>query len=55
MDITPNNVDQQHDSILHYEALQEMGDCYASVGNYKQAQKYYEKAAVLAPDAPDLA
>jgi tetratricopeptide (TPR) repeat protein len=53
MDITQNNVDQQHDSTQHYEALQEMGDCYASVGNYKLAQKYYGKAAVLSPDAPD--
>ena len=53
MDITNNNVDQQHDSTQHYEAVQEMGDCYASVGSYKQAQEYYEKAAVLAPDAPD--
>ena len=53
MDITHNNVERQHDSTQHYEALQEMGDCYASVGNYKQAQKYYEKAAVLAPDAAD--
>ena len=51
MDITHNNVDQQQDSSQHYETLQEMGDCYASVGNYKQAQKYYEKAAVLSPDA----
>ena len=53
MDITHNNVDQQHNSTQHYEALQEMGDCYASVGNYKLAQKYYGKAAVLSPDAPD--
>jgi tetratricopeptide (TPR) repeat protein len=53
MDITQNNVDQQHDSTQHYEALQEMGDCYASAGNYILAQKYYEKAAVLSPDAPD--
>ena len=53
MDITHNNVDQQHDSTQHYEALQEMGDCYASVGNYKLAQKYYDKAAVLSPDAPE--
>ncbi|MHC4204192.1 MAG: tetratricopeptide repeat protein [Planctomycetota bacterium] len=53
MDITDNNVDQQHDSTQHYEASQEMADCYASVGNYKLAQKYYEKAAVLSPDAPD--
>jgi len=53
MDITENNVDQQHDSTQHYEALQEMADCYASVGNYQRAQKYYEKAAVLSPDAPE--
>ena len=53
MDITHNNVDRQRDSTQHYEALQEMGDCYASVGNYKLAQKYYDKAAVLEPDAPD--
>src|SRR4030042_1879454 len=53
MDITHDNVDQQHDSTQHYEDLQEMGDCYASVGNYKLAQKYYDKAAALAPDAPE--
>ena len=47
-----NNVDRQHDSTQHYETLQEMADCYASIGNYKQAQKYYEKGAVMAPDAP---
>jgi tetratricopeptide (TPR) repeat protein len=52
MDMIQNNVDRQHDSTQHYETLQEMADCYASIGNYKQAQKYYEKAAVLAPDAP---
>ncbi len=50
MDITQNNVDEQHDSTQHYEVLQELGDCYASVGNYSQAQQYYEKAAVLSPD-----
>jgi tetratricopeptide (TPR) repeat protein len=50
MDITQNNVDDQHDSRQHYEVLQELGDCYASVGNYSQAQQYYEKAAVLSPD-----
>ena len=52
MDITHNNVDQQHDSTQHYEVLQELGDCYTSVGSYSQAQKFYEKAAVLAPDEP---
>jgi tetratricopeptide (TPR) repeat protein len=50
MDITQNNVDEQHDSTQHYEVLQELGDCYASVGNYSQAQQYYEKAAILSPD-----
>jgi len=50
MDITQNNVDEQHDSTQHYEVLQELGDCYASVGDYSQAQQYYEKAAVLSPD-----
>lgn len=53
MDITNKNVVQQHDSTQHYETLQEIADCYASVGNYKQAQKCYEKAANLAPDAPE--
>jgi len=53
MDIIQNNADQQHDSTQHYETLQEMGDCLASVGDYKQAQECYEKAAVLAPDAPE--
>jgi len=50
MDITQNNVNEEHDSTQHYEVLQELGDCYASVGNYSQAQQYYEKAAVLSPD-----
>jgi len=50
MDITENNVDEQHDSTQHYEVLQELGDCYTSVGNYTQAQQCYEKAAVLSPD-----
>jgi tetratricopeptide (TPR) repeat protein len=50
MDIKQNNVDEQHNSTQHYEVLQELGDCYASIGNYSQAQQYYEKAAVLSPD-----
>ena len=53
MDIKQNNVDEQHDSTQHYEVLQEFGDCYTSVGNYTQAQQYYEKAAVLSPDEAD--
>jgi tetratricopeptide (TPR) repeat protein len=50
MDITENNTSQQHDSTQHYEILQELGDCYSSVGDYVQAQQYYEKAAVIGPD-----
>ncbi len=50
MNIKQNNIDEQHDSTQHYEVSQELGDCYTSVGNYTQAQKYYEKAAVLSPD-----
>ena len=53
MDMTQDNVNQQHDSTQHYEVLQEMGDCYTSVGRYNQAQQYYEKAAVLSPDEPE--
>jgi tetratricopeptide (TPR) repeat protein len=52
MDVIKDNTDSQHDSTQHYETVQEMADCFASIGNYRQAQKYYEKAAVLAPDAP---
>lgn len=36
----------------HYEAFQELGDCYASVGDYAKAQHSYGKAAVLGPDEP---
>ncbi len=50
MDIKQNNVEEQHDSTQHYEVLQELGDCYTSIGDYSQAQQYYEKAAVLSPD-----
>ena len=52
MDVTSDNTEQQHDATQHYEVLQELGDCYSSVGDYAQAQKHYEKAAVLAPDEP---
>ncbi len=52
MDITRDNADQQCDSTQHYEVLQQLGDCYTSVGNYAEAQKHYEKAASLGPDEP---
>jgi tetratricopeptide (TPR) repeat protein len=34
----------------HYDVVKELGDCHASVGNYPEAQRCYEKAASLAPD-----
>ncbi len=52
MDITQNKHVEEHDSTQHYEVLQRLGDCFASVGNYSDAQKCYEDAAPLAPDAP---
>ena len=52
MDITQKNVAEEHDPTQHYEALQELGDCYTSVGNYAQAQHCYEKAASMGPDEP---
>ena len=49
MEITPNS-NEQHDSTQHYEILQELGDCYCSLGDYERAKQCYEKAAVLGPD-----
>jgi tetratricopeptide (TPR) repeat protein len=34
----------------HYEVLRELGDCHATVGNYVEAQDFYEKAASVGPD-----
>jgi tetratricopeptide (TPR) repeat protein len=52
MDITQDSSIEKHNSIQHYEVLQELGDCYTTVGDYEQAQRYYEKAASLGPDEP---
>jgi tetratricopeptide (TPR) repeat protein len=46
------NSAEQVDSTQHYEVLQELGDCYTSVGSYAQAQSCYEKATALGPDEP---
>jgi len=53
MDITQQNSIEEHRCTQHYEVLQELGDCYTSVGNYSQAQHCYEKAAILEPDEPE--
>ena len=52
MDMIRNDSVEQQDTTQRYEVLQELGDCYASVGNYEQAQQCYEKAASLGPDEP---
>lgn len=53
MEIRQENDVEEHDSTQHYEVLQELGDCYTSVGNSIEAQRCYEKAASLGPDEPN--
>ncbi|NIP26139.1 MAG: tetratricopeptide repeat protein [Phycisphaerae bacterium] len=52
MDITENDTGRRLDATEDYAVVQELGDCYASVGNYMEAHKCYEKAAGLEPDEP---
>lgn len=47
-----NEAAEQHDSTQHYNVLMELADCLVSVGKYDEANRHYEKAAVLDPDAP---
>ncbi len=50
MDLTRQTAVPDHGWTQHYDIVQEMGDCYATVGDYVQAQDCYERAAMLAPD-----
>ncbi len=52
MDQTTVNEVEKQKRTQHYEVLTELGDCYTSVGNYSQAHRCYEMAALLAPDEP---
>ena len=52
MDIMNTNEIEKYKLTQHYEVLRELGDCYTSVGDYGQAQRCYEKAALLGPDEP---
>lgn len=52
MDVTQDNIVEEVDSTQHYEVLQELGCCYTSVGDFVQAERCYEKAALLGPDEP---
>ncbi len=51
MDITESNSPEHENVTQRHKVLQELGDCYASVGRYERAQRCYEKAASLGPDA----
>jgi len=53
MDMIHSNISEQENTTQRYEVLQELGDCYASVGSCEQAQRCYEKAALLGPDEAD--
>lgn len=53
MDIRQEKETEEHNSTQHYEVVQELGDCYISVGDGIEAQRCYEKAASLGPDEPD--
>ncbi len=43
---------EQEDFGNNYEDLQQLGDCYTSVGDYSNARHCYERAASLGPDEP---
>ena len=40
------------DADRQFESLQELGHCYTSVGQYAEAERCYEKTAILSPDEP---
>ncbi|TFG50855.1 MAG: hypothetical protein E4H40_00380, partial [Candidatus Brocadiia bacterium] len=50
MDVKETNFTDKINTTQHYDVLLELGDCYTSTGNCKQAQQCYEKAAALEPD-----
>ena len=52
MDVTKENSVEERNQGQHYELLCELGDCYRSVGDFAQALRCYEEAAVLGPDEP---
>jgi tetratricopeptide (TPR) repeat protein len=46
-----NEMTKQANCTQHYETLMELGDCLTTVGKYDEAQKHYERAALLDQDA----
>ena len=43
---------EQHEWEPHFEILQDLGRCHASLGNHAEAKYHFERAANLEPDAP---
>jgi anaphase-promoting complex subunit 3 len=52
MDETRMTETDRRDQTRRYEALRQLGDRYASAGDYSQAQSCYQKAASVDPDEP---
>ena len=50
MGIDTDKINQQANTTQRYEALIELADCLIATGKVDEAQKYYEQAAVVAPD-----
>jgi len=50
-DASQNELTEKDNSTQHYEVLMETADCLASTGKYDEAQRHYEQAALLSPDA----
>jgi tetratricopeptide (TPR) repeat protein len=51
MDLTKSEY-LDESSCTSYDVLQQLGDCYTSVGDYVKAQHCYEEAASIGPDEP---
>jgi len=52
MDVTDDKVLEDNDSLKRYEVLQGLGDFHFHLGRYLEAQRCYEKAALVGPDEP---
>jgi tetratricopeptide (TPR) repeat protein len=50
MGIDTDKINQQANTTQRYETLIELADCLIATGKVDEAQKYYEQAAVVAPD-----
>ena len=50
MDAIKKQIEEVQNTSQYYELMQQLGDCYASVENYDEAQRCYEKATNLSPD-----